>query len=115
MAAELVREWLKNNGYGCELARIPSLATNSLDAFATGVSNLAKWAFDLKDYYGYQRFIFNIAGGFKSISGFAQTLGTFIADETIYKFEGGGEVLSIPKLPVVWGETEKVRTERSQS
>lgn len=110
LAAELLEEWLKENGYRVSLQEIKSLNTDNLDSFEDGLSNLTKWAFETKpksiDGYSY---IFNIAGGFKSVSGFMQILGTFIADQTIYKFEGGNEVLEIPKLPIVWSEADAIK------
>ncbi len=110
LAAELVEEWMKKNGYeNVQLQKIESLNTQSLHDFEVGLSNFAKWAFELKNSDNYSQFIFNIAGGFKSVSGFAQVLGTFIADQTIYIFEGGDEVLQVPHLPIVWSEIDTIR------
>lgn len=110
LAAQLVEEWLVANKYqGVQLQKIESLNTDNLLSFENGLSHLAKWAFELKNSDTYSQFIFNIAGGFKSVSGFTQVLGTFLADTTIYKFEGGNEVLEVPKLPIVWEETEAIR------
>lgn len=44
--------------------------------------------------------MFNLVGGFKSLQGYMQTLGMFYADETVYIFEAGDELLSILRLPV---------------
>ncbi len=110
LAASLIEEWLKVNKYqGVVLEKIESLNTDNLDSFETGLSNLVKWAFNLKKNDKSSKFIFNTAGGFKSVSGFTQILGTFLADETIYKFEGGEEVLEIPRLPIIWSETESIK------
>lgn len=112
MAAALVEEWLKNHKYqGVEVHKIEPLNTKSLDAFEDGLSNFAKWAFEISNNF-YGEIIFNIAGGFKSVSGFAQILGTFLADKTIYKFEGNkdvNEVLEIPKLPINLSVTDAIK------
>lgn len=110
LAAGLIEEWLKKNNYkNVQLTKIELLNTHSLYDFEIGLSNFAKWAFDLKNSDDYSQFIFNIAGGFKSVSGFAQVLGTFIANQTIYIFEGGNEVLQVPHLPIIWGEVDTIR------
>lgn len=112
MAAALVEEWLKNHKYqGVEVHKIEPLNTKSLDSFEDGLSNFAKWAFEISNNF-YGEIIFNIAGGFKSVSGFAQILGTFLADKTIYKFEGNkdvNEVLEIPKLPINLSVTDAIK------
>lgn len=110
MAASLLEEWLNNNNYqGVFVQRIESLNTNSLDSFEDGLSNLVKWFSDIKNNFYGDTIVFNTAGGFKAVSGFAQVLGTFWADKTIYKFESGEEVLEIPKLPIIWSEIDKIK------
>lgn len=110
MAAELIVDWLKANRYQVtEAQRIASLNTDDLDSFETGLANLVTWAYAVKTNYPWGKFIFNTAGGFKAVAGFAQTLGIFLADETIYKFESGNDVLAIPKLPFSWNAAETVR------
>src|SRR5699024_748164 len=49
-----------------------------------------------QEYY----IVFNLTGGFKSVQGFLQTLAMFYADEAIYIFETGTELLRIPRLPL---------------
>lgn len=44
--------------------------------------------------------MFNLTGGFKSLQGYLNTVGMFYADEIIYIFEKGGELISIPRLPI---------------
>jgi hypothetical protein len=44
--------------------------------------------------------IFNLTGGLKSLRGFMQTLSHFYADEAVYVFESGKELLRLPRLPV---------------
>ncbi|MCF0217298.1 MAG: putative CRISPR-associated protein [Fibrobacter sp.] len=109
-AASLVQEWLKENGFLAELQRIESLNTLSLNSFEQGLSNFAQWAFENVKPVGGVKNVFNVAGGFKSVSGFAQVLGQFLADETIYIFDGDNtQVLSIPRMPVRWNEMESIR------
>lgn len=107
LAAQMIEEKLKDFKfqYVC-LQRIDNLNTSDFDSFQDGLSNLAKWAFENAVSTDFQKVIFNIAGGFKSFSGFAQILGQFLADETIYKFETGEVILSIPKMPVMMGDLE---------
>jgi putative CRISPR-associated protein (TIGR02619 family) len=102
-AAEIVRSWLEEKGFSVESPLIPSrLQTSSLADFRTALAWLAG---DLngriQDYRrkGY-RIVFNLTGGFKSVNGFLQTLGTLWADEIFYLFEGGTEPMRIPRLPL---------------
>ena len=46
------------------------------------------------------RVVFNLTGGFKSVNGFMQTIGMLFADECFYLFEGSGEVMRVPRLPI---------------
>lgn len=111
LSAHLVEEWIKSNNYmGVELVAMEGLNTKNLDSFENGLSNFAKWAFEniSNDSSDNLKCIFNVAGGFKSVSGFMQILGQFLADETIYMFEGKGSVLSMPKLPVIWSEIDSI-------
>lgn len=110
MAAQLLEEWLTKNGYqGVELVCLEGLNTLNIESYESGLSFFARWTFDkIKPNAMQMRYIFNIAGGFKSVSGFAQILGQFLADETIYIFESGKEILSMPKLPVRWEEKESI-------
>lgn len=112
-AAMLVEEWLKKNGYmDAALQKIESLSTLTLNNFEKGLSYLAQWAFEnIPSERGDNiKYIFNVAGGFKAVSGFMQILGQFLADETIYLFEGrNNEILSMPRLPVQWSEINTIR------
>ncbi len=110
MSAQLVEEWMKKQGFqGVTLVPILNLSTATIDSFEAGLSYFAKWAFETVIKSKDLRYIFNIAGGFKSVSGFAQLLGQFLADETIYIFEGGNNILSIPKLPIEWKEIASIQ------
>lgn len=85
-----------------ELRRHRDLQTNNLAGFQTAMSELVKDCDEILPGYrksGYH-IVFNLTGGFKSVQGFLQTLGMFYADESIYIFESGKELLRLPRLPV---------------
>lgn len=111
LAAQLVESWLNKHQYmGCECVRIDNLNTANMDSFQRGLSCLVKWIFGQPSIDSQQqKCIFNVAGGFKAVSGFTQILGQFVADETIYMFEDGHNILSIPKLPMKWDEIESIQ------
>ncbi len=100
--AEIIQAWGQAHNINMQLVQIDDLNTSSVEEFRIGANNLIEWcAQSLPGYreQGY-RVIFNLVGGFKSLQGYMQTLGMFYADEIIYIFETGGELLRIPKLPV---------------
>jgi putative CRISPR-associated protein (TIGR02619 family) len=101
-AAEVIESKLTSFGVTPQLHRVASLNTDSRADFDDGLRNLVKWAADTLPGYreARHRVIFNLVGGFKSVQGFMQTLGMFHADETVYIFETGSELLRIPRLPV---------------
>ena len=100
--AEIIQAWGNAHNINMQLVQIDDLNTKSVEEFRLGANNLIEWcAQSLPGYreQGY-KIIFNLVGGFKSLQGYMQTLGMFYADEIIYIFETGGELLRIPKLPV---------------
>jgi putative CRISPR-associated protein (TIGR02619 family) len=107
-----IKAWLESRGLFVILKDdIGGLRTDDLNGFQTAMADLARWcAEELHDYKqsGYH-ILFNLTGGFKSIQGFLQTLAMFYADESIYIFETGAELLRLPKLPVMLGEEAHVR------
>lgn len=108
-SAELIQAWGKHNGINMQTVKIDDLNTGSVEEFRFGVNNLVEWcACTLPGYrsQGY-KVIFNLVGGFKSLQGYMQTLGMFYADETVYIFETGGELLRIPKMPVDFSANAK--------
>lgn len=84
------------------LVSVAKLSTASLEDFADGLHELVKWAADtLPGYREHQyKVVFSLNGGFKSVIGFMQTLGMFYADETVFVFESGSDLLRVPRLPV---------------
>jgi len=100
--AELIREWMAAHGFSVTSHRVAGLSTASRECFQSGMNELLAWCDSTLPGYraaGF-RVVFNLVGGFKSIQGFLQTLGLFYADETVYIFESGEELLRIPRLPV---------------
>jgi len=110
--AELIRKILISDGVGhVEILRISGLRTDSLTEFRVALSELVKMLDQLLINYrqsGYE-VIFNLTGGFKSIQGFLQSIAPFYADRSIYIFEGGRELLTIPTLPVRQNDLETIR------
>ncbi len=102
IAAELLRDWGATRGINLTPIQIDDLNTASIEEFRMGINNLVDWCVGALPGYRAQGYdvIFNLVGGFKSLQGYMQTLGMFYADETIYIFETGSELLSIPRLPV---------------
>lgn len=101
-AAEIVADKLRAYGVAPHMERVKSLSTQSRELFDDGLRNLVQWAANTLPGYRQSRYrvIFNLVGGFKSMQGFMQTLGMFHADEIVYVFESGDELLRIPRLPV---------------
>ena len=108
-ASELIREWGAKYKIPMTPILIDDLNTGSIEEFRLGINNLVKWCVDTLPGYRDQKYkvIFNLVGGFKSLQGYMQTLGMFYADETVYIFETGGELLRIPKMPVDFSENAK--------
>lgn len=76
------------------------LSTRNSRDFRWGVANLADWCQQVLGpcrSQGY-RVIFNTVGGFKAMAGIVQNLGMIWADELVYIFESGGELIRIPQL-----------------
>lgn len=102
--AVLIESWLRSkdvNNLG--VIKIEGLNTKTTEDFRRGIARLVRWCDEtLSDDESHSRrnIVFNLVGGFKSLQGYMQTLGMFYADETIYIFESGGELIRIPRLPV---------------
>ncbi|NJO18168.1 MAG: putative CRISPR-associated protein [Thioploca sp.] len=100
-SAKIIKNWLEQHHLIVEMIRQPDLQTNDLAGFQSALSDITQWCIEtLASYSKTHQIIFNLTGGFKSVQGFLQTLATFYADETIYIFESGKELLRIPRLPI---------------
>lgn len=100
--ADILEAWLKKQGWQAESVKISDLATNERDNFRLAMCELIKWCYQTLTGYrngGYQ-VVFNLTGGFKSVQGFLQTAGMFLADECVYIFQFSSQLLTIPRLPV---------------
>ncbi len=111
LVVEVLREWLAGRGIKCSPVLAKDLNTASLLDFTAGMQEVIKWCNDslpANREAGY-RIVFNLTGGFKSLQGFLQTIGMFYADEIVYIFESGQELLRIPRLPVKLDVREAVQ------
>ncbi len=100
---EIIKNFLTNNGFATvNIFTPPRLSTKDTNVFADGTKELIKW---LEDYVpkppsNYDKVIFNLVGGFKSLQGYMNTFGAFYADEVIYIFESSTDLIKIPRLPI---------------
>lgn len=115
--SSLVEGWLKQRGASnVSVKRQVDLQTASIDSFQLALSDLARWAGNEMPVYREKNYsiIFNLTGGFKSVQGFLQVLGMFYADEMVYVFETGGDLLRIPRLPVQMAVADSIREHLEQ-
>ncbi len=100
--ADCLRTWLESLGQTAQIAPITDLSTDDLATFQSGMAELVRWCAEALPTSRDQhvKIIFQLSGGFKSVQGFLQTLAHFYADETVYIFESGEELLRIPRLPI---------------
>jgi len=100
---KIVGDWLRDRGLNTQEKIIQDLATKNIDSFRLSMSDLIQWCDETFQCYQnsqHDKVIFNLTGGFKSVNGFLQTIGTFYADECIYIFQFSSELLRIPRLPI---------------
>lgn len=102
LTADIIEEWGRARGFkNMNSQPIDDLNTQSMSSFQLGANNLVEWCGSVLPGHRErgEKILFNLVGGFKALQGYMQALGMFYADEIIYIFESGGEILSIPKLP----------------
>lgn len=102
VAAKIVANFLRDNHLVVDINTPSELSTFSTESFSNGIDEVLKWIDEIIPGYqkaGY-KICFNLVGGFKALQGYANTIGMFYADEIIYIFEGGSEIITIPKLPI---------------
>lgn len=101
--AHLIGEWLRDRGVSVEIRLFRDLSTRELGTFRLAMSDVVQWCdrtlTPWRDNPVY-RVTFNLTGGFKSVNGFLQAVGTFYADECVYIFQSSQELLRIPRLPL---------------
>jgi putative CRISPR-associated protein (TIGR02619 family) len=103
ITAKFAVDWLKGQSLKATEKVIQDLSTKDIDSFRAAMSEIVRWCDEeLEKQYPKPtwKIIFNLTGGFKSVNGFLQTLAMFYADESIYIFEAGGQLLKIPRLPI---------------
>lgn len=101
ITSDIVSTWLKKNHFQVDIHKITDLQTKEILSFKLALSDLYAWVEEVATGYrnsGYH-IVFNLTGGFKSVNGFLQTIGSIYADEVVYIFESSSELLSIPGLP----------------
>ncbi len=99
----IIAEWLKIQGLQAVPKVVPDLSTKDVEPFRRAMSWIIQWcAEELEPQYPkpHWKVIFNLTGGFKSVNGFLQALAMFFADESIYIFESGSQILRIPRIPI---------------
>ena len=111
LAAQVIQDWGKSNGYNMTIYKVPDLNTRDLELFRFGINNLVDWCEEIITGYRSSKYkvIFNLVGGFKILQGYMQTLGMFYADESVYIFEGSDKILSIPRMPIDFSENFKAK------
>ncbi len=115
VSAQLIEYFLRSQGLKNIILWIePELSLASSNIFTETIARLIpKIEKTIKDEKSKDnRIIFNLAGGFKALQGYFNTIGMFYADEVIYIFEGSNELVKIPQLPVKINtkEVEKYKT-----
>ncbi len=102
VTTEIVAEWLRKRKLSLDIYIPEGLRTQNIREFQLALSEIVKWCEDSLLHFKEKKYhiVFNLTGGFKSIQGFLQTLAMFYADESIYVFESGKELLRLPRLPV---------------
>ncbi len=108
---KLIQEQLERRGISSvQICQPTDLRTEELLTFQSALSDLVKWCDEtIEPCRSSCHIVFNLTGGFKSIQGFLQTLAMFYADEAIYVFESGTELLRIPRLPIRLDTDDVVR------
>ncbi len=100
--ARVLHDYMSNNKVNVSVQSFRGLRTDTLQNFHEGLGDVIKWCHETLPGYRKDDYhvVFNLTGGFKSIQGWMQTLGMFYADEIIYIFEAGKELLRIPRIPI---------------
>lgn len=109
--AQLVQGYLERCGQAVQLQRITDLQTGSLAGFQMAMAELVRWCAETLPGWGEagHQVSFNLTGGFKSVQGVMQILAQFYADEAVYVFESGDELLRLPRLPVRMAAEDTLR------
>ncbi|HEY9804240.1 MAG TPA: putative CRISPR-associated protein [Leptolyngbyaceae cyanobacterium] len=101
ITAEIVQEFLVNKGIKTHIQTPKTLSIVNTEKFSYGIDAFLEWwdAIFLA-YKDSHHIYFNLAGGFKALQGYANTIGMLYGAEIIYIFEGNLDFITIPKLPI---------------
>ncbi len=111
--ANILEGYLRSHGLNVSKQTFTDLRTDTVENFQRGITEVIRWCEDVLLGYRQRQFrvVFNLTGGFKSIQGWMQTLGMFYADEIVYIFESGPELLRIPRIPIAIDEASRKEVE----
>lgn len=114
-AAGLVKDALEDSSHLAQFLTASGLRTDDMASFRAALSDLTKQIEEWVPTYKEQGWttIFNLTGGFKSLSAYLQALGLLYADRCVYLFEGAPELMEIPRLPVRLADEDEVRRHSS--
>jgi putative CRISPR-associated protein (TIGR02619 family) len=110
-AAGVVKAILENDRHPVQLLTAAGLRTDEPTSFREALADLTRQIEEWVPGYradGWMS-IFNLTGGFKSISGYLQALGMLHADRCMFLFEGAPALMEIPRLPVRLADADEVR------
>lgn len=104
LCAKIAAEWIQTAGATAIPQPISGLSTADTESFSDGINTLLEWCDATLPECRAQnrRVVFNLVGGFKAMQAYLQALGMFYADEIVYIFESGSDLIRIPRLPVKW-------------
>ena len=101
-AAEVIRDFLRAVKFNVDIYVPKDLSTANPDVFSRGIKDLIRWCEEIIPGYQYKNYhvVFNLTGAFKILQGHLSIMGMFYADEIVYIFEEGSQLLCIPRLPL---------------
>jgi putative CRISPR-associated protein (TIGR02619 family) len=110
--ASIIQQWLAQHDQTVDIRKQTDLQTAELAAFQLALSDMVGFFSQTLPAYKQQQYkiVFNLTGGFKSVQGFLQTLAMFYADEVVYVFESGLDLLKIPRIPVRLSSIDVIRS-----
>jgi len=101
-AGKVLQDFLREKGQSVEIYTPESLSTARCEDFSEAMKELLCWCEERIPGYrqcGYN-IIFNLTGAFKSLQGYLTIAGMFYANQIVYIFETGSQLMSIPRLPL---------------
>jgi len=101
-AAEVIRDFLRVVKFNVDIYVPKGLSTANPLVFSSGIKDLIRWCEEIIPGYRDKNYhvVFNLTGAFKSLQGHLSIMGMFYADEIVYIFEAGSQLLRIPRLPL---------------